>query len=79
MGGRPFFTERGEKPFRAKQVYKWIHQRGVAEFDAMTDIAKALPFESVPATLIARDPSNILSTIVLGVEDAERASAAAGV
>jgi rod shape-determining protein MreC len=33
----------------------------------LTDIAKALPFESVPATLIARDPSNILSTIVLGV------------
>src|SRR6185503_15622266 len=28
----------------------------------LTDIAKALPFESVPATLIARDPSNILST-----------------
>jgi rod shape-determining protein MreC len=33
----------------------------------LTDVAKTLPFESVPATLIARDPSNILSTIVLGV------------
>jgi 23S rRNA (adenine2503-C2)-methyltransferase len=37
-----WFATQGEKPFRAKQVYKWIHQRGVAEFDAMTDIAKAL-------------------------------------
>jgi rod shape-determining protein MreC len=33
----------------------------------LTEVAKTLPFESVPATLIARDPSNILSTIVLGV------------
>jgi len=30
-------------------------------------IAKALSFESVPAPVIARDPSNILATIVLGV------------
>ena len=33
----------------------------------LTEIAKTLAFTSVPATLIARDPSNILSTIVLGV------------
>ena len=33
----------------------------------LNDIAKTLPFESVPATVIARDPSNILATIVLGV------------
>src|SRR5690349_16265704 len=32
----------GEKPFRAKQVFQWIHQRGVADFDAMTDLAKSL-------------------------------------
>ena len=32
----------GEKPFRAKQVFQWIHQRGVADFDAMTDLAKPL-------------------------------------
>jgi rod shape-determining protein MreC len=31
----------------------------------LNEIAKTLPFQSVPATLIARDPSNILSTIVL--------------
>jgi 23S rRNA (adenine2503-C2)-methyltransferase len=37
-----WFALQGEKPFRAKQVYKWIHQRGVGDFDAMTDIAKAL-------------------------------------
>jgi 23S rRNA (adenine2503-C2)-methyltransferase len=37
-----WFAAHGEKPFRAKQVYQWIHQRGVADFDAMTDLAKAL-------------------------------------
>jgi 23S rRNA (adenine2503-C2)-methyltransferase len=37
-----WFSERGEKPFRAKQVYHWIHQAGVADFGQMTDIAKAL-------------------------------------
>lgn len=36
------FVEHGEKPFRAAQVMKWIHQRGVLDFDAMTDISKAL-------------------------------------
>lgn len=33
----------------------------------LNEVAKGLPFESVPATVIARDPSNILATIVLGV------------
>src|SRR4051812_41644802 len=37
-----WFAAQGEKPFRAKQVFQWIHQRGVADFDAMTDLAKAL-------------------------------------
>jgi 23S rRNA (adenine2503-C2)-methyltransferase len=37
-----WFATQGEKPFRAKQVFRWIHQRGVADFDAMTDIAKSL-------------------------------------
>jgi len=32
----------GEKPFRAKQLFQWVHQRGVAEFDAMTDLARSL-------------------------------------
>jgi len=37
-----FFAERGEKSFRATQVMKWIHDQGVADFDAMTNISKAL-------------------------------------
>ena len=32
----------GEKPFRAKQLFQWVHQRGVADFDAMSDLARSL-------------------------------------
>ena len=32
----------GEKPFRAKQLQRWIHQFGVDDFDGMTDLAKSL-------------------------------------
>jgi 23S rRNA (adenine2503-C2)-methyltransferase len=37
-----FLQGLGEKPFRAVQLMKWIHQSGVIDFDAMTNIAKAL-------------------------------------
>ncbi len=37
-----YFVELGEKPFRATQLMKWIHQHGVTDFDAMTDISRAL-------------------------------------
>ena len=37
-----FFAALGEKPFRAKQVFRWLHQGGVDSFDAMTDLAKSL-------------------------------------
>lgn len=36
------FAQMGEKPFRAKQVMRWIHQAGAADFAEMTDLAKSL-------------------------------------
>ena len=30
----------GERPFRGRQLLRWVHQRGEADFDAMTDLAK---------------------------------------
>jgi 23S rRNA (adenine2503-C2)-methyltransferase len=36
------FAELGEKPFRARQVLRWIHQRGEADFARMSDLAKGL-------------------------------------
>jgi 23S rRNA (adenine2503-C2)-methyltransferase len=36
------FAAMGEKPFHARQVLRWIHQRGITNFDEMTDLAKSL-------------------------------------
>jgi 23S rRNA (adenine2503-C2)-methyltransferase len=32
----------GEKSFRATQLFRWIHHRGVGNFDDMTDLARSL-------------------------------------
>jgi 23S rRNA (adenine2503-C2)-methyltransferase len=37
-----FLQTLGEKPFRAVQLLKWIHQHGVTDFDLMTNISKSL-------------------------------------
>lgn len=37
-----FCVELGEKPFRATQLLQWIHQRGVDDFAAMTNLSRAL-------------------------------------
>jgi 23S rRNA (adenine2503-C2)-methyltransferase len=37
-----FVESLGEKPFRARQLLRWVHRRGASGFDAMTDLAKSL-------------------------------------
>lgn len=37
-----FFRAIGDKPFRATQVLQWIYQRGVVDFDQMTNLSKSL-------------------------------------
>lgn len=39
-GLEAWMVARGEKPFRALQLYKWLWQRGVTDFDAMTNISR---------------------------------------
>lgn len=50
-----FFAALGEKPFRAKQVFRWLHQGGVDSFDAMTDLAKSLR-EKLPDVAVITTP-----------------------
>jgi 23S rRNA (adenine2503-C2)-methyltransferase len=45
--------ELGEKPFRAKQLQRWIHQFGASDFDAMTDLAKSLRDKLATRAMIA--------------------------
>ena len=42
---KDFFIEKGEKPFRATQIIKWMHQYCVDDFDQMTNVSKALRSE----------------------------------
>lgn len=37
---KDFMVGIGEKPFRAKQIYEWLHVKQVESFDEMTNISK---------------------------------------
>ena len=37
-----FFLSIGEKKFHARQIFKWIHRKGIIDFDSMSDIGKNL-------------------------------------
>jgi 23S rRNA (adenine2503-C2)-methyltransferase len=39
---RSFFSELGEKPYRAQQIIQWIHQFGFHDFSQMSNLGKAL-------------------------------------
>jgi len=50
-----FCVEIGEKPFRARQLLRWIHQSGVSDFTSMSDLAKVLR-EKLAATAVIEPP-----------------------
>jgi 23S rRNA (adenine2503-C2)-methyltransferase len=47
------FADLGEKPYRARQLLQWMYQRGVTDFDAMTDLSKSLRAKLVERATIA--------------------------
>ena len=53
-----WFAQQGEKPFRARQVLRWMHQSGVGDFAAMTDIAKSLR-EKLAQTAVVTAPQPV--------------------
>lgn len=67
-----------DPPYRAKQIFRWVHVRGAASYDAMTDLPKGLR-EALGARLPVRS-SRILEThragdgtvkLLLGLADGE--------
>ena len=46
----------GEKRFRATQLFRWIHQRGVADFGQMSDLAKSLREKLAGSAHVAAPP-----------------------
>ena len=53
-----FCAELGEKPFRARQLLRWIHRSGEGDFAAMSDLAKALR-NKLSATAVIEAPGVI--------------------
>ncbi|MEO7560437.1 MAG: 23S rRNA (adenine(2503)-C(2))-methyltransferase RlmN [Nitrosospira sp.] len=53
-----FCAEIGEKPFRAKQLLRWIHRSGEADFAGMSDLAKGLR-DKLSATAVIEPPQVI--------------------
>ena len=56
------FAQMGEKPFRARQVMRWMHQGAAGDFDETTDLAKSLRAKltdsaqvGVPALMAAQE------------------------
>ena len=58
-----YFESIGEPSFRAKQMLKWIHFRGITNFEQMTDLSKSLReklsliAEIKPPRIVIRKPS----------------------
>lgn len=53
-----FCIDIGEKPYRAKQLLRWIHQLGMSDFSEMSDLAKAFR-EKLAALAIIQSPEVI--------------------
>jgi 23S rRNA (adenine2503-C2)-methyltransferase len=51
-----WFSSQGEKPFRARQVLRWIHQGGEGAFARMTDLAKDLRAKLEAHACVAAPP-----------------------
>ena len=63
------FAALGEKPFRAKQVSRWVHQRFAGDVAAMTDLSRPLRerLATLAETLAARGGLDVESHFGLGV------------
>ena len=48
-----WFAQQGEKPFRARQLMKWLHQAGEADFSRMSDLSKGLREKLLAEAVVA--------------------------
>jgi 23S rRNA (adenine2503-C2)-methyltransferase len=75
QGLRDFFTQIGEKPYRAEQVMKWIYHDLEDNFDNLTDVGTALRAKlaevctiSVPKTLLDKVATDGTHKWLLGMD-----------
>ena len=75
---KSFFSELGEPEYRAKQLLSWIHQKGVSDFYAMTNISKELQVKlsekaeiSAPKVMLEKDSKDGTRKWVLRVGEGD--------
>jgi 23S rRNA (adenine2503-C2)-methyltransferase len=51
-----YCEQRGEKRFRALQLFRWIHQRGASDFAQMSDLARSLRDKLALEACVAAPP-----------------------
>ncbi len=49
-------ADMGEKPFRARQMMRWMHQSGVGDFERMTDVSRSFRERMATSAVIAAPP-----------------------
>ena len=72
-------AERGHDRFRARQIFRWIYRRGVATFDAMTNLPRALrqtlesDFDFPTPAIVSRERSaDLTEKFLLPLADGRR-------
>ena len=61
-----FIENLGEKPYRAKQIYEWLHKKGAEEFNEMTNLPLTLRKKLEEVTKIPRIEVSHIQTSVDG-------------
>jgi 23S rRNA (adenine2503-C2)-methyltransferase len=71
--------QRGHPRFHARQIYSWIHSKGVTDFERMTDLARALRADlpgqfriSTPKVVQRETSSDGTTKFLLELEDGRR-------
>lgn len=60
-GLETLISQLGEKPFRARQIAKWLYEKNARSFDEMTDLSKALREQLHTQAQIS--PNRVLQTV----------------
>lgn len=64
-----FISEQGGQPFRAKQIYSWVHQKLVQSFDEMSNLSKEFREKlKVVSYLTVLEPVQILTSKLDGTQ-----------
>lgn len=78
-GLEALFADLGERPFRAVQLMKWLHHRGVDDFAEMTDLSRVLREKlagiasvAMPEVIHEHVSSDGTRKWLMGLEDGQR-------